>query len=80
MTAQEARECLERWLQIHCSVKVEIVYLFPKKAGSWLAVLAYGGVYWQQGVSSQGKVHGLPLHHAERFFDLLPDFRLPGQS
>jgi hypothetical protein len=80
MTAQEARECLEHWLQGHCSVQVEIVSLFPRQAGSWLAVLAYGTVYWQQGVSSQGEVSGPPPHHAERFFALLGDFRLSRPS
>ncbi|HEV8712496.1 MAG TPA: hypothetical protein VGX03_06675 [Candidatus Binatia bacterium] len=65
MTAQEATECLERWLQVHCPGKVEIVCLFPRTSGSWIAVLESGEVCWQQLVSPTGEVSG-PVVAEER--------------
>jgi hypothetical protein len=58
MTVQEATACLERWLQGYLPSKVEIVCLFPRNSGSWVAVLEYGEVCWQQSVSPQGEVSG----------------------
>jgi len=56
MTAQEATECLARWLQGHSPLPAEIVCLFPRASGSWVAVLESGEVCWQQEVSPQGEV------------------------
>jgi len=53
MTEQEATECLARWLQVHSPLQAEIVCLFPRASGSWVAVLEYGEVCWQQEVSPQ---------------------------
>jgi hypothetical protein len=64
MTVQEATECLEHWLQIHCPLQVEIVCLFPRTSGSWSAVLEYGEECWQQVVSPQGEVSGLVFPNA----------------